>query len=54
MTWYPNMLVSLPKMVYREMVKEININASQEEPTQQQHASEVYVINDLVFYVPKI
>jgi hypothetical protein len=35
------MLVGMSKKVYKEMVKEMNIIASQEEPSQQQCASEV-------------
>ena len=36
-----NMPVGMSKKVYKEMVKEINIVASQEEPYQQQRASNV-------------
>ena len=37
--------------VYKDMVKEMNILASQEDSTQQHRASKVYVIIDLFFYV---
>ena len=36
-----NVLVGMSKKVYREMVKEIDIIASQEEPSQQQRSSNV-------------
>ena len=36
-----NVQVEVSKNVYKEMVKEIDIIASQEEPSQQQHASNV-------------
>ena len=36
-----NMLVGISKKVYKEMVKEMDKIASQEEPSQQQHASNV-------------
>ena len=36
-----NMPVKMSKKVYKEMVKEMDIIASQEEPSQQQHASNV-------------
>ena len=36
-----NMPVGISKKVYKEMVKEIDKIASQEEPSQQQHASNV-------------
>ena len=36
-----NMPVGMSKKVYKEMVKEIDKIASQEEPSQQQHASNV-------------
>ena len=48
---YQNMAVGMFKKVYKEMVKEMNLISLQEEPTQQQHALEVYVIIDLIFYV---
>jgi hypothetical protein len=36
-----NMPVGMSKKVYKEMVKEMDIIASQEEPSQQQRASNV-------------
>ena len=36
-----NMPVGMSKKVYKEMVKEMDKIASQEEPSQQQHASNV-------------
>jgi hypothetical protein len=36
-----NMLVGMSKKVYKEMVKEMDIIASQKDPSQQQHASNV-------------
>ena len=36
-----NMPIGMSKKVYKEMVKEMDIIASHEEPSQQQHASNV-------------
>ena len=36
-----SMLIGMSKKVYKEMLKEMNIIASRDEPSQQQHASEV-------------
>ena len=36
-----NVPVGVSKKVYKDMVKEIDINASQYDPSQQQHASNV-------------
>ena len=36
-----SMMLGMSKKVYKEMVKEMNIFVSREEPSQQQHASEV-------------
>ena len=36
-----NMPVGISKKVYKEMVKEMDIIASHEQPSQQQHASNV-------------
>ena len=36
-----NMLVGMSKKVYKEMVKEMDTTALQEDPSQQQHASTI-------------
>ena len=43
-----NMAVGMSKKVYKEMVKEMDIIASYEEPSQQQCASNV-ICNHLIF-----
>ena len=40
-----NMIVGMSKKVYKEMVKEMEKNASREEPSQQQRASNVIYIH---------
>ena len=44
-----NMPVGMSKKVYREMVKETDKIASQEEPSQQQRASNL-ICNHLIFW----
>ena len=43
-----NMAVGMSKNLYKEMVKEMDIIASHEEPSQQQHASNV-IYNHWIF-----
>ena len=45
-----NMLVGMPKKVYKEMVKEMDKIASQEEPSQQQQCAWNVICNHWIFW----